>query len=468
MSQPPTHPIFRGPLAVELDLEEVPTPPKYQYYELETEVPATLTAVKILEKEWDTLDLPIGERPDKSTAGVVTTGDGFLDSPDMERIAGGINLKGPEYVAIGRQGRLLQWGFFGSPEEMTETGRRLLINAIHYIHRFRGHPIQATREAVSRESLATTLSVLDVYGSDDMKEYYETPEKVQEAVDRNLKYLFGDDVPAAARGSKEERRAWYTDHRPYLYWEGARTANEYDGKVYYRLEGQFTIDEDVAALGVANDDVALLRRAVDDLDAGVETEARARRILARYTDQEHETAADWRRWLDASQDELYLSDWNGYRFLSRLAPGAPDATSSGRIARRGETLADLPELERPAVKVALSAAAEGEAVKAILDFEVEPGWWVYAPGSGAQFELDVRAPAGFGYQLAAAPILPQADSQGRLRDRFRVEVPLEGKGGVATLLVGFQACDEQRCHLPVTDARMACKVEAEAGEGSAG
>jgi hypothetical protein len=43
--------------------------------------------------------------------GVVSDGHGFEDSPDCERITGGVNSKGPHAVAIGRQANMLQWGF---------------------------------------------------------------------------------------------------------------------------------------------------------------------------------------------------------------------------------------------------------------------------------------------------------------------------------------------------------------------
>lgn len=458
MPQSPTHPIFQGPLPIELALEEVPTPPKYKYYELMEDLPPTMTTVKVLKKEWDTLNLPVGERPDKSEAGVVTTGDGFLDSPDTEWIAGGMHLKGPDYFAIGRQGRLLQWGFYGTPDEMTETGQRLLINAVHYIHGFRDHPILTTREARPREGLATSLALLDLYATEDMKEFYATPEKVAEAQERVLERTFGEEVPAAARGDREERQAWYAENEPYLYWDGARIGSEYGGKAYFRLEGQYRIDEDARALEIANNDPALLERAVADLREGVETE-RAGRLLARYGRAGQDSADDWQGWLDENGDSLFASDWGGYRFRPAGGPGEPDVRGSSRFAVAGAELEDLSVTVSPAVEVTMSTIADDDGTRAVLDFRLEPGFWIYAPGSDAEFEFGVRAPAGFGLQVAGDPVLPKVDGQGRMHGDFRVEVPLEGNGDVATLLVDYQACDETLCHFPVTDARLMSKVE---------
>lgn len=54
-----------------------------------------------------------GEFKQGCGVGMVADGHGFEDSPDCERVGGGINSKGPMAVAMGRQANLLQWGFYG-------------------------------------------------------------------------------------------------------------------------------------------------------------------------------------------------------------------------------------------------------------------------------------------------------------------------------------------------------------------
>ena len=70
--------------------------------------------------------------------GVVSDGHGFTDSPDCERISGGVNSKGPYAVAIGRQANMLQWGFYAAPDRMTESARKAFLNALVYMTRFDG------------------------------------------------------------------------------------------------------------------------------------------------------------------------------------------------------------------------------------------------------------------------------------------------------------------------------------------
>src|SRR5262249_42645303 len=70
--------------------------------------------------------------------GMVADGHGFEDSPDCERISGGVNSKGPRAIAIGRQANLLQWGFYGAPDRMTAPARRAFLNAIVYMRQFDG------------------------------------------------------------------------------------------------------------------------------------------------------------------------------------------------------------------------------------------------------------------------------------------------------------------------------------------
>lgn len=70
--------------------------------------------------------------------GVVSDGHGFEDSPDCERISGGINSKGPYAVAIGRQANMMQWGFYAAPDRMTTSAKRAFLNAIVYMQQFDG------------------------------------------------------------------------------------------------------------------------------------------------------------------------------------------------------------------------------------------------------------------------------------------------------------------------------------------
>ena len=88
----------------------------------------------------------------------------FARLPDVEFFCGGVNSQTPTSAALWRQGNLLHYGFEQSPDEMNESGRNLLLNAIAYISRFtEDRPISITPSvfagpvAHSRTTLARWL-----------------------------------------------------------------------------------------------------------------------------------------------------------------------------------------------------------------------------------------------------------------------------------------------------------------------
>lgn len=411
----PEHPIFRGPVPVTLALEQTPTPPGYRSWTLD-EMPPTLPTLAILERaSGPDVERAEGEAP--PTPGLVTSGDGFEDTPDAEIIAGGIHHKGPNYGAIARQGRLLQWGFFGTPEEMTEAGRAVFLNALHYVTKFRDEPIVGFRDAESRDDVATTIALLD--------------EIEPERRDAYLRRELGDAVPAEARGDRAARQAWFVAARPYLRFDAARET--------------FAIDEDARALGIANDDVALLRRSVEDLEAGREPE-RARRLLERYTDRRFATAGEWRAWLDANASRLRFSDVAGYRFRT------PDE-SKVPLPAEAPTSAD-------AVSIEIEGWKRDGKVSARMVVRVAPGYHVYAPSTKEPhaIKLAVSLPEGSPLRWRETPSLP-APPRGTISGRFAQDLALEGDTDQLSLLATYQACSEKACLLPVTGQVVTAKLE---------
>ena len=197
----------------------------------------------------------------------------------------------------------------------------------------------------------------------------------------------------------EERRAWYEQHEPYLYWDGGRVGSEYAGKAYFRLEGKYRIDEDARALGIANNDPAPAgaRRSPGPARRRGSPE-RAQRLLARYGGADHDSADDWQGWLDENEGSLFASDWAGYRFQPAGGPGEADVRGSSRFAVDGDELENLAVTVSPAVEVTMSTAADGDGARAILDFRLEPGFWIYAPDSGRG--VRVRRPRAIRLRLA--------------------------------------------------------------------
>jgi len=412
----PQHPIFKGPVPVEMSIQNTPTPPGYFQWAFVKECPKTLPTVAILKKEgYPPPPEDVGKKPPDFTwePGVVTSDAGFLDSPDAESIAGGIHMKGPDYISIGRQGHILQWGFYGSPDEMTETGRRIFLNAVYYISTFKGAPILALREQIPRDDLALTLGFIDAV-------YKDKPDEV-------LQREFGKDVPAEAKQPRDARRAWFLSIRPYLYHEGDAWT------------GHFVIDADAKALGIPNYDEKLLERCVADLEHGTNVE-RAHRLLARYTEERFATPAEWRTWLDENGKQLYLSDTAGYKFRVASATGSVKAASAPR-----------PDDAARAVGLELWGYRAKEKITSELRVKIAPQYHVYAPNTrqSAMTVFAIRLPKDSPFTFEEAPVIP-TPAGGNISGHFTVPLKLKGAGKRVVVLVDYQACTEQFCLQPVS------------------
>lgn len=267
------HSIFKGPLDPKLELGDTEVPESYRSYPGGKELGKTLKSWKVQS----------GKFPDAIDVGLVSGPWGFEDSPDAEKISSGINSKGPEAVAIGRHGNWFLWGFSGDPEQMTESGRRVFINAVCYMKNFDGLTPLAPKVSRSRDVLPVYIGFSRKYSS----------------------YLngFPDDVRRMPGLSEEKLEAWRRENVESI-----------------RLEGStFRIDTDVKALGVSNRKVeffdAVLSRLAKD-----EKDELAWRAVRRYVPEpKFENVAELRAWVDENRARLFFSDVGGYRwFLNRI------------------------------------------------------------------------------------------------------------------------------------------------------
>jgi hypothetical protein len=94
------HTVFEKPLKVEPEFEEVPTRGEYPYISLDQSLGDTMQAWRVQTKDYPDVD-----------PGLVSDLYGFEDSPDCEVIAQGMAQKGPDTLALGRQGNFFMWGF---------------------------------------------------------------------------------------------------------------------------------------------------------------------------------------------------------------------------------------------------------------------------------------------------------------------------------------------------------------------
>lgn len=188
------HPIFAGPFDVPAaDVQTIDTPDNFLLFAAVKNVPSPLPVVEIHEPDPQPSAEEIAELQPAQAAGdtvkvmawewqpnpgLVTTSAGFLDSPDCEWILGGVNAKAHDYVAVGRQGRFLQWGFYGAPSALRPVGKALLCNAISYIATFADAPCEARRIAQPRDLLKITLALMPDDQRSQIARQFATPVSV--------------------------------------------------------------------------------------------------------------------------------------------------------------------------------------------------------------------------------------------------------------------------------------------------
>lgn len=236
--------------------------------------------------------------------GIVSDGHGFEDSPDCERISGGINSKGPHAIAIGRQANLLQWGFYAAPDRMTESARKVFLNAIVYMKQFAGQQPLVKKKARSRNwfvqyvASVRKLPTMDAKYRDSYRNY--------------LKRCFPKGVIAEFGLDAEALERWRQANEEYIYSE-----ERY----------QLAIDEDLKKLELSNRKPEFLdwvtRRLTDD-----PRDPLALKLAGRYLGQNGRDARTAIAWIRANRKWLFFSDRGGYRWYVD--------TNTRRAARRAE------------------------------------------------------------------------------------------------------------------------------------
>jgi len=268
------HEVYRTPLTVQPEFEERKTPPNYrETYRGPGKLPDQI-------RVWRVQNTPRGN--------VVARSSGFTDSPDAEVLAVGFNF-GKSYgdIGIGRHGNFLQWGYCDTPAQMTEAGRRLFLNCIHYIHRFDGRPPLVRRRSSDRSSAVSLARIINRV-SGDQKEFFLQ--------------VFPAELYEKYHKDPEGLAAYYQANLELVYWD----------RVY-------RIDEELKALGLAsNRKVETLERLFKLLEDPNHRET-ARKLIARYS-AEH-TSYDF----GAGRNRIYFTDVGGYKFMV-----APEGYLAGR------------------------------------------------------------------------------------------------------------------------------------------
>jgi hypothetical protein len=266
------HEVYRTPLAVQPEFESRQTPGNYR---------RSYVGPGVLPDQFK-----VWRVQNSRTGSVVAWSRGFLDSPDAEIIAVGFN-NGKEYgaIGIGRHGNFLQWGYGDPPSQMTEAGRRLFLNCIHYIRRFEGKaPLVRARRSDRLQAVRLASS------GDRLRQWAERDPKITPGIAMDLLKRYVNDPNGLDQ--------YFRDNLEWVYYDkGLR------------------IDEELKSLGIeSNHKIESLRRLIELLEDAQQA-ATAKKLLARYTDGAFETPQQWRQWFEDNQDRIFFSDRGGYKFF---------------------------------------------------------------------------------------------------------------------------------------------------------
>ncbi len=473
------HPIFRGPYKVTLKPVLKPTPEgaKEVAQMYGEKIPDSIEMWSVQNKGY--INTP-AYRP-----GMVSRPDGYCDSPDAENICGGVSLKSIDAVALGRHGNFFHWGFSAAPYDMTEEGKIVFINSIIYISQFTGEPIArkmndriSTRHYVDAMKYLVTAEAWEANNKANRefnKSVLETKKRAQEKQAKGeeldqmekiyldfkvssepeptyseyvkervpqLYHIFGDDAAEYSR--------YYDKNRPYFYGGGS---------INYGLE----IDEDVRSLGIANNDIRLLDKAITMLEKGEDT-ALATRILTRYTLCRFTNASQWRNWFETYKDKMFFTESGGWLWLVNTTDKSVPGNDYSVLNKSevSEEQIKIPELtgetddKNPVMlSAALNKLSDGT-MEVAIRMKIHQGYHTYANVSeqepfiptvvaielpqGYQQVGDLKIPAFKKYGNAGTTIY---EGDGVFRQKIRGNGPGEIK-----CTISYQCCDNGICFPP--------------------
>ncbi|MBD0825476.1 hypothetical protein [Aestuariibaculum marinum] len=322
------HPIFKGPFPVELTLQKKTTPKSIYAYPSGIDVPKEISMWRV-QKE--------GYKDGKGyRVGMVSRGEGFLDSPDAEYISSGVNTKDVGAVAIGRHANFFLWGFSASPDYMTEEAKQVFANAVVYMKQFNGTKpiVRKYKQIATKDVVDNTIGTLSREMYDNYVSYIESGNA--EAEERFKKFAEkksrGEELPKEVEAYLE--RGFHPS--PIPTWEeyaqmsaGSFYEPKYEGnydalKTYLRKNRPFMyaandaprniqIDEDLKKIGVGNDSLDFFEVIIPLLKDAEKMEI-AKRVLLRYTGME-KSHKEWRKWYKTNKDKLFFTETGGYKWM---------------------------------------------------------------------------------------------------------------------------------------------------------
>jgi hypothetical protein len=234
----------------------------------------------------------VADRGRPWSAGWCTHARDFDVYPDVEFLCGGVNHQTPTSAGLWRQGNLLHFGFEQSPDEMNDSGKRLLLNAIEYISHFtEDRPIAITPSPFAG-AVARGRSVL--------ARWLRNPEY---SID-SCKNMLAPETwkTLSKRPDRETMAKWADENAQFL---------------HPNHDQLLEIDDDLAASGVRFDQPEFFEKVLADLRSEARVlVGRAQRLLERYVPI-GPSAGDsnlWASWWQENQRFAFASDAGDYRW----------------------------------------------------------------------------------------------------------------------------------------------------------
>jgi hypothetical protein len=291
------HPIFSAPIAVDRNrMIDRPWPAEWS----DPHDQDKIRVLPLSRREYK------GEQP-----GWCTYTRDMAEAPEIEVFCGGINAKTATAAALWRQGNLMHYGFDLSPDEMTDAGKAMLVDAIAYISRFtEDRPIMETPSPFAGDDFITRAAIERIIARNDPGWWDSLSSNFDR---RTLAVASVSDLASFAK--------WYPTVRDYLGPDAI---------------ARMRIDEDALAVKISPGRPAFFDWAIAALSRPGE-DSRARRMLARYAPDgpgRDATQQAWSDWWKANADYLFFGEVGGYRwYLDPLARarGVPTARLRGPL-----------------------------------------------------------------------------------------------------------------------------------------
>lgn len=327
------HQIFKGPYKVNPTLKEIDTPKHAFAFQSmnEKELPLTVNSWLVEKEEYKTTKEFLNPR-----SGLVSRPYGLKDSPDVEYIAAGVSTKDLYAAAIGTHGNIFFWGFAANPSYLTDEGKDVFANAIAYTSTLKDKKMIA-RRFDDRADVRLGVENLIRYSTREAYEEklagfesnYQREISVQKSArDKKAKgvSLSGYEARLLNAKIKKQELSW----EDFLIDKMGEYHQEFKGDVnkfhkYLRsnmdylfllrdVNEKFIVDEDAKKLKIANNNIAILDKAISMLEKGKDPEL-AKRILDRYTLCTFEKTNEWREWFDTYKDKLFFTESGGWYFM---------------------------------------------------------------------------------------------------------------------------------------------------------